>query len=48
MVTTVTLTHAEAIDLDERFSAGPPCDAAADDIFDEAIKAADAELEDLI
>ena len=47
-VTTVTLTHAEAIDLDERFSAGPPRDAAADDIFDEAIKAADAELEDLI
>ena len=47
-VTTVTLTHAEAIDLDERFSAGPPRDAAADDIFDEAIRAADAELEDLI
>ena len=47
-VTTVTLTHAEASDLDERFSAGPPRDAAADDIFDEAIKAADAELEDLI
>ena len=47
-VTTVTLTHAEAIDLDERFSAGPPRDAAADDIFDEAIRAADAELENLI
>ena len=47
-VTTVTLTHAEAIDLDERFSVVPPRDAAADDIFDEAIRAADSELEDLI
>ena len=47
-VTTVTLTHAEAIDLDERFSVVPSGDTAADDIFDEAIRAADSELEDLI
>jgi hypothetical protein len=47
-VTTVTLTHAQAIDLDERFSVVPPCNAAADDISDEAIRAADSELEDLI
>jgi len=48
MVTTVTLTHAQAHDLDERFSVAPPRDAAAYDIFNEAIRAADSELEDLI
>jgi hypothetical protein len=47
-VTTVTLTHAQAIDLDECFSVVPPRDAAAHDIFDEAIRAADSKLEDLI
>ena len=47
-VKTVTLSHAEAVDLDERFSVVPPRDAAADDIFDEAIRAADSELEDLL
>ncbi len=47
-VTTVILTHAQAIDLDECFSVVPPHDAAADDIFDEAIRATDSELEDLI
>jgi hypothetical protein len=41
------LTHAEAHDLDERFSVVPH-DAAGDDIFDEAIRAADSALEDLI
>ncbi len=47
-VTTVALTHAQAIDLDERFSVVHPRDAAADDIFDGAIRAAGSELEDLI
>jgi hypothetical protein len=47
-VATVTLTHAQAHDLDERFSVVPPRDAAADNIFNEAIRAADSELEDLI
>ena len=47
-VTTVPLTHAQALDLDEHFSVVPPRDAAADDIFDEAIRAADSDLEDLI
>jgi hypothetical protein len=41
------LTHAEAHDLDEHFSVFPH-DAAGDDIFDEAIRAADSALEDLI
>jgi hypothetical protein len=48
MVTTVPLTYAQALDLDERFSVVPPRDAADDDIFGEAIRAADSELEDLI
>ena len=47
-VTTVPLTHAQALDLDERFSVVPPRDAAADDFFDEAIRVADSDLEDLI
>jgi hypothetical protein len=47
-VTTVTRTHAQAHDLDEHFFVVPPRDAAADDIFDEAIRVADSELEDLI
>jgi hypothetical protein len=42
-----TLTHAEAHDLDVRFSVVPH-DTAGDDAFDEAIRAADSELEDLI
>jgi hypothetical protein len=41
------LTHAEALDLDVHFSVVPH-DAAGDDIFDEAIRAADSDLEDLI
>ncbi len=41
------LTHAEAHDLDERLSVVPH-DAAGDNIFDEAIRAADSALEDLI
>ncbi len=41
------LTHAEALDLDVRFSVVPH-DAAGDNIFDEAIRAADSDLEDLI
>ena len=44
---TAILTHAEAHDLDVRFSVFPH-DAAGDDIFDEAIRAADSELEDFI
>ena len=44
---TAILTHAEAHDLDARFSVFPH-DAAGDDIFDEAIRAADSELEDFI
>jgi hypothetical protein len=44
---TAILTHAEAHDLDARFSVFPH-DAAGDDIFDEAIRAADSDLEDLI
>ena len=47
-VTTVKLTHAQALDLDKRFSVVPPRDAAADDIFDEVIRAAESDLEDLI
>ena len=35
-------------DLDECFSVVPPRDAAADDNFDAAIRAADSDLEDLI
>ena len=42
-----TLTHAEAQDLDDRFSV-VPYNTAGDDAFDEAIRAADSELEDLI
>ena len=45
-VKTVTLTHAEAVDLDVRFAAVH--DQAADDAFDAAIREADAALEDLI
>jgi hypothetical protein len=45
-VRTVTLSHAEALDLDVRFSAVH--DQAADDAFDEAIREADSALEDLI
>jgi hypothetical protein len=41
------LTHAEAHDFDECFSVVPH-DAAGDDIFNEAIRAADSALEDLI
>ncbi len=41
------LTHTEAHDLDEHFSIVPH-DAAGGDIFDEAIRAADSALEDLI
>ncbi len=41
------LTHAEALDLDLHFSVVPH-DAAGDNIFDEAIRAADSDLEDLI
>ena len=44
---TAILTHAEAHDLDARFSVFPH-DAAGDNIFDEAIRAADSHLEDLI
>jgi hypothetical protein len=44
---TAILTHAEAHDLDARFSVFP-YDAAGDDIFDEAIRAADSDFEDLI
>ncbi len=47
-VTTVTLTHAQAIYFGERFSVVPPRDAEADEIFNEVIRAADSELEDLI
>ena len=46
-VRTATLSHAEAVDLDVRFS-GVVHDQAADDAFDEAIRAADSALEDLI
>jgi hypothetical protein len=42
-----TLNHTEAYDLDARFSVFPH-DTAGDDVFDEAIRAADSELEDLI
>jgi len=45
-VRTVTLSHAEALDLDVRFSVVH--DQAADDAFDEAIREADSVLEDLI
>ena len=45
-VRTVTLSHAEALDLDVRFSVVH--DQAADDAFDEAIREADSALEDLI
>ena len=41
------LTHAEAHDLDVRFSVVPH-DAAGEDIFDKAIRSADSALEDLI
>ena len=43
----VTLTHAEAHDLDGRFSVVLH-DTAGDNAFDEAIRVADYELEDLI
>jgi hypothetical protein len=42
-----TLTHAEAHDLDDRFSVVPH-NTTGDDAFDEAIRAADSALEDLI
>ena len=42
----VTLSHAEALDLDVRFSVVH--DQAADDAFDEAIREADSALEALI
>jgi hypothetical protein len=45
-VRTATLSHAEALDLDVRFSVVH--DQAADDAFDEAIREADSALEDLI
>ena len=45
-VKTVTLSHAEAVDLDERFSVVH--NQAADDAFDEAIREADSALEALI
>jgi hypothetical protein len=45
-VRTVTLSHAEALDLDVHFSAVH--DQAVDDAFDEAIRDADSALEDLI
>ena len=45
-VRTVTLSHAEALDLDVRFSVVH--NQAADDAFDEAIREADSALEDLI
>jgi len=32
MVTAVPLTHAQALDLDERFSVVPPRDTAADEL----------------
>jgi len=41
-----TLSHAEALDLDVHFSVVH--DTAADNAFDEAIREADSELEDLI
>jgi hypothetical protein len=46
-VRTATLSHAEAHDLDVRFSVVVH-DQAADDSFDEAIREADSALEDLI
>jgi len=45
-VRTVTLSHSEAHDLDVRFTVVH--NQEADDAFDEAIKEADSELEDLI
>jgi len=45
-VRTVTLSHAEALDLDVRFSVVH--DQAVDNAFDEAIREADSALEDLI
>ncbi len=45
-VRTATLSHAEALDLDVRFSVVH--DQAVDDAFDEAIREADSALEDLI
>ena len=45
-VKTVTLSHAEAVDLDVHFSVVH--NQAADDAFDEAIREADSALEDLI
>jgi hypothetical protein len=45
-VRTVTLSHAEALDLDVRFSVVH--NQAADDAFNEAIREADSALEDLI
>jgi len=45
-VRTVTLSHAEALDLDVHFSVVH--NQAADDAFDEAIREADSALEDLI
>ena len=45
-VKTVTLSHAEALHLDVRFSVVH--DQAADDAFDEAIREADSALEALI
>jgi hypothetical protein len=46
-IVTAILTHAEENDLDACFSVFPH-DAAGDNIFDEAIRAADSDLEDLI
>ena len=45
-VRTTPLSHAEALDLDVRFSVVH--NQAADDAFDEAIRKADSALEDLI
>ncbi len=45
-VRNATLSHAEALDLDVHFSLVH--NTAGDDAFDEAIREADSELEDLI
>ena len=45
-VKTVTLSHAEAVDLDVHFTVLH--NQAADDAFNEAIREADSALEDLI
>ncbi len=46
-VKNATLTHTEAHDLDVHFSVVPH-NTAGDNVFDEAIRAADSELDDLI